>query len=252
MTATTPRLYGFRPFLRKELQEWWYRRAALVTLLVVAALGTIGTLSGRIDEIAGGVPTAEMLQATSNIFGSKLDQWIMMAAIFASIGMLTHERMTGTLAWTLSKPISRTSVLLAKWSGAVVMLGVFGVALPLVWMGGVATLAYGSVPDIAVVASLGVALIALSAFFVALNLALATRINNQAGIAAIAMAVGFAPYFLNAFLPAAAELWPTSIAMVAGAVAMGEPVSWPTIASWAISIAVIAIAGLWTFNREDM
>ena len=252
MTAMTPSLTGFRPFLRKEVGEWWQRRAALTTLLVVAAMGTIGTLANRIDEFAGGVPVAADLQATANIFNAKIDQWVMLAAIFASIGMLIHERTTGTLAWTLSKPVSRTAVLLAKWTAAVVMLAVFAVVLPLAWMVGVATVAYGSMPDVTAVARFGAALIALPAFFVALNLALATRLNSQAAIAAIALGVAFAPYLLVAFVPAAAELWPSAMAVVAAAFGVGDPVNTPTIACWAISVLALGILGLWAFNREDM
>jgi ABC-2 type transport system permease protein len=252
MTATHPGLTGFRPFLRKELGEWWHRRAALVTFAVIAALGTIGTLAARIDESAGGVPTPGMLDATASVLGSRLEQWVVMAAIFASIGMLVQERAAGTLAWTLSKPVSRASVLLAKWTAAVVMLAVFAVGLPLAWMTLVAAWSYGSVPDLAAIARFGAVLIAVPALFVALDLALATRLDSQAGIAAIAMAVAFAPYLIAGLAPSAAELWPSSIAAVASAVAIGDAVSWPTVASWALALAGFAIIGAWAFNREDM
>lgn len=252
MITTHPRLLGFQPFLRKELREWWQRRAALVTFVVIAAMGTLGTLATRIDQLAGGVPTTAMVEATANIFNAKLDQWVLMAGILASIGMLTQERATGTLAWTLSKPASRTSVLLAKWVAAALMLGVFAVVLPLAWMAGVATLAYGSVPDIAALARFGLVLATLPAFFVALNLALATRLDSQAGIAAIAMGVAFAPYLIVGFLPDVAAAWPSSMAMVAAAVATGEPANVPTIATWALCLVLVGMAGLWAFGREDM
>jgi hypothetical protein len=108
------------------------------------------------------------------------------------------------------------------------------------------------VPDIAAVARYGGVLIALPAFFVAFNLALATRLNSQAGIAAIAMAVAFAPYILVSFLPSLAELWPSSIGAVAAAIAIGEPVNGAAVASWALTLLVAAAVGLWIFNREDM
>jgi ABC-type transport system involved in multi-copper enzyme maturation permease subunit len=252
MTATQPRLVGFRPFLRKELTEWWQRRAALITFVIVAALATLGTLAARIDLAGGDTPDPGMLDATVSILGSKLDQWVTMAAIFASIGLLTHERATGTLGWTLSKPISRSSLLLAKWTAAVLTLALCSVILPLTWMVAVATFAYGSVPDLAAVARFGGLLIALPALFVALELALATRLDSQAGIAATALAVAFAPYLIASFLPSLVELWPSAIAGVATAVALAEPVNLSTVASWALTIAVVAVLGLWTFNREDL
>ena len=252
MTASIAPLPGFRPFLRKELQEWWQRRAAHVTFVVVAALGSIGTLATRIDQAAGGVPTAGMLNATANIFNSKFDQLVMMAGIFASIAMLVQERASGTLAWTLSKPVSRTSVLVAKWSAAVLMLAVFAVVLPLASMGALATVAYGNVPDVATLVRFGAVLIALPAFFVALNLALATRLDNQAGIAAISLGVAFAPYLIASFAPSIAELWPSAIAATAQALGTGEPANLLTVVSWGLTVIVLGVAGLWAFNREDM
>jgi ABC-2 type transport system permease protein len=253
MTATTTfPLHGFTPFLRKELSEWWQRRAALITFLVVSGLGIVGTLAIRIDELAGGVPTAAMLDPTANVLGAQFHQWILFAGIFASIGMLISERASGTLAWTLSKPVSRSSVLLAKWVAAVVMMGIFAVILPLAVSVAIATWSYGSVPDLAAVARFGLVLLGLPAFFVALNLAVATRIDSQAAVAAIAFAVVGAPYLLVAFLPSVAELWPTTIADMAAPFATGEPANLPTVASWAIALVASGVVGLLLINREDM
>jgi hypothetical protein len=252
MTASTNRLLGFQPFFRKELAAWWQSRAALVTVGAVGALATVGTLATRIDELAGGIPSPDMLAPTANVLGGQFHQWVSMAAILATIGTLTHERATGTLAWTLSKPISRTSVLLAKWAAAVVMLGVFAVVLPLGISTVVATLAYGSAPELDVVAKYGLVLLGVPAFIAALNLALATRLDSQAGIAAIALLVFATPYFFGGFLPAIGELWPTSIGVMAGMVATGSAPNVPTVASWAICIAAVGAAGLLVFDREDI
>jgi len=252
MIATGTALQGLRPSVRKELLEWWQRRAAVITFGAVSGLGILGTLATRIDESMGGVPTPAMLAPTANVLGAQFDLWILVAGIFASIGMLTQERSSGTLAWTLSKPVSRASVLLAKWIAAVVVLGVAAVALPLALSVAVATWSYGAVPDIAAIAAYGLALLGLPAFFVALNLALATRINSQAGIAAIAFAVLAVPYFVGGFLPAVAEAWPTSIGAMAGAVATGSAPNAPTVAGWAIGLVGAGLIGLLVFNREDL
>jgi len=252
MTASAPTLHGFRPFFRKELREWWQRRMALITLAVVGGLGIVGTLATRMDELAGGIPTPAMLEPTANVLGALFDQWILLAGIFASIGMLTQERATGTLAWTLSKPVSRVSVLLAKWTAAIAMLAVFAVALPLAISVGVATWSYGAVPDLASVARFGLVLLGLPAFFVALNLALATRLNSQAGIAAIAFGVLAVPYFFGGFVPVIVEVWPTSVGAMAGAVATGSAPNGPSVAGWAIGLATVGAAGLLVFGREDL
>jgi ABC-2 type transport system permease protein len=251
MTTTNTRLLGFRTFLHKELQEW-FRRPAVITFVVMVALGTLGTLAARIDEAGGGEPPPEMLNATASILGSQFQQWVLMAAIFASIGMLATERLTGTLAWTLSKPISRRSVLLAKWTVGVTMVTLFGIVLPLAWMAVLATLVYGGAPDLLVVARFGLALATIPAFLVALDLALATRLDSQAGIAAIAIFVAFAPSLLEAFAPGLAQAWPTAIGRIAATFALGGTANSLSLVGWAAAIAILGRVGLWTFEREDL
>jgi len=259
-TATNPEisptnfgLLGFGSFMRKELMEWWQRRAILAVFGAITVLGIIGTIATRIDEgLTGLAPAAAQLDPTMNVLGALFDQWIVFAAIFASIGLLIQERTTGTLAWTLSKPISRTSLLLAKWLVAVVMLAVFGLVLPLAVSVGVATWAYGSVPDLGRVATFGGVLIAIPAFYVAFNLALSTRLNSQAGVAAIAAGAAMVPVLFGGFLPVLVELWPTSMSSVAIAMAGGEAPHLPTILSWAVVVIGLGIAGLAIFQREDL
>ena len=132
------------------------------------------------------------------------------------------------------------------------MLTLFGIVLPLVWMTAVATIAYGSAPDVLVVARFGLALAAIPAFLVALNLALATRLDSQAGIAAIALFVAFAPSLLEAFVPGLAQAWPTTIGRIATTFALGETVNSSSLAGWAAAIAIVGLAGLWTFERQDL
>lgn len=252
MIASTAPLRGFTPFLRKELSEWWRRRSALIILAVVSALGILGTLATRIDELGGGVPTAAMLDPTANVLGAQFDQWILFTGIFASIGMLTQERTTGTLAWTLSKPVSRASVLLAKWTAGVAVIGVFALVLPLAVSVAVATWSYGELPDLGAVGRFGLVLLGVPAFFVALNLALATRINSQAAIGAIALGVAGAPYLIGGFVPAAAELWPSSIVALAAPFATGTAPNVPTLVSWAVAVVALGLIGIMVLDREDM
>jgi hypothetical protein len=143
-------------------------------------------------------------------------------------------------------------LLLAKWLVAVVMLTVFGIVLPLAISVVAATWSYGSLPDLGRVATFGGVLIALPAFYVAFNLALSTRLNSEAGVAAIGVGVAMVPVLFGGFLPVLAELWPTSMSSVAMAMARGEAPPLPTILSWAVVMIGLGITGLAIFQREDM
>lgn len=252
MTTMDQALTGLRPFLGKELGDWWRRRAALATAGIVAALAAVGTLATRIDEFAGGVPTAEMLDPTVNVLGAQLEQWVPMASIFASLGLLTLERSSGTLAWSLSKPLSRPSLLLAKWSAASLTLGLCAVLVPVAVSAGVATVAYGGSPELGTLARYGLVLLAVPVFFVALNLALATHLDSQGAIAAIGFGAFGAPYLLGSLVPGAADLWPTSLGLVAGAVALGAPANPATVVAWAGAVLGLVIVAIVRFAREDL
>lgn len=251
MNATTS-LQGFVPFFRKELSEWLRGGGALVTAIVLSALGILGTLGTRIDELTGGTPTAAQVNATYNVIGAKFDQWIVFATVFASMGLILSERGSGTLAWTLSKPISRSALLFAKWLVATGALAVFGLLLPLAISAGVAAWAYGGAPDVGSLLVMAAWLAAAAGFIVALNLALATRIGSQAGVGAIAFAVAVIPYIAGALMPSLAEVWPTSVATMGTMVAAGDALNLRTVAGWLVCLVAVGAIGLLMFSREDM
>ena len=85
------------------------------------------------------------------------------------MSLLLAERDSGTLAWTISKPVSRTSVLVSKWLTATLVLWVAAVVIPLAITTALVTVLYG-LPDLAIVIALGVTLITVPAFFVAVAL----------------------------------------------------------------------------------
>jgi hypothetical protein len=86
----------------------------------------------------------------------------------------------------------------------------------------------------------------------ALNLAIASRLNSQAGVAAIAFAVFGTPYLIDGFLPAVAEAWPSSIGAMAGSVATGAAPSLVTVGAWALAVVGLGVGAVVTFNREDL
>jgi hypothetical protein len=66
-----------------------------------------------------------------NLLAAVSSQIFVVAAIFAVASLLVRERESGTLAWVASKPVSRTSIWLAKWVSASGILAVVAVIVPL-------------------------------------------------------------------------------------------------------------------------
>lgn len=240
-------LLGFGPLLRKELLEWWRSRRALVVLLVVTPIVALNVLSGYLALWSSRVSHQPLmmkvsLDPTANVLG-KWDQWLFVFAIGMSLSLVVGERDRGTLAWTLTKPVSRTSVLAAKWAAAVVMGTVFGLLLPMAACVLVAVPAYG-VPDLRAVAVATALQVTVPAFFVALNLWLGVILPSQIGVAAVALLVAIAPGIIGSVAPGVAAVLPPSIGAWAVGSALGAPVDAVTPLGWAVGTAVVAALGV--------
>jgi ABC-type transport system involved in multi-copper enzyme maturation permease subunit len=251
-------LLGFVTFFRKELHWWSSSRAAVVVFAIATLLGGLSVLGDRLTltiATAQGQPIpagAITLDPTLNVLNAQWDQWLVFITIFVSMGLLTTERESGTLAWSLSKPLSRTSLLLGKWTAAMVMLGVFGIALPMLVGTAMAPLAYGGLPDLGRVGTLALLMLSVPAFFLATTLALGTWVRSQAGIAGMAFAVAAVPLVVGMFLPAVALMWPSSIGGWSTALAAGGPVALGPPLAWIAGMVVVAVAALGRFAREDV
>ena len=258
MQAPGGGLLGFATFFRKELQWWWSGRAAIVVFGIATLLGGLSVLGDRLAltiATAQGQPIPDgaiTLDPTLNVLNAQWDQWLVIITIFVSMGLMTTERDSGTLSWSLSKPLSRTSLLLAKWSAALVMLGIFGIALPMLVGTALAPLAYGDLPDLGAVATLALLMLSVPAFFLALTLALSAWIRSQAGIAGVAFGVAAVPLVVGMFLPTVAQLWPSSIGGWSTALAAGGPIVLGPPLAWITGMVVLAVFALRRFAREDL
>ncbi len=248
-------LLGTGPFIRKELHEWLRSRRALVLLGVTTMMMVLNTLSARFAQLSAhgaGVPVPSGLtfDPTANVL-VKWPQWVFFFAIVFSASLFVVERDRGTLAWTLSKPLSRTALLVGKWTAAMIMFTIFGIVLPMAASVVAAEVAYGT-PDLGTVLVATVLLTATPAFFVALTLALATILPSQPPVAGIAAGVAIAPGILGSFLPGIADWLPPSMGPWAVAVAMGHPVSMATPVAWALGTAAAAVLGTVMLRRADL
>ena len=250
-------LMGFGQFFRKEVAEWWASRRALIiffiTSLLVAGTTVAPWLQATFPAADGSGSAAPLsLDPTLNLVGANWVQWLVYIPILASMGLVAGERDKGTLAWSLSKPISRTALLAAKWTAGTLVYALAGVILPMVVAVGIATLAYGSVPDPAITAGFAVALLTLPAFYIALSIAVGTRISSQAGVAGIAVALSFSPALVGMFAPGLAQALPPSMGPWSLAWAGGGAPGWITLAGWGIGMSVVAAFAVASFRRAEL
>jgi ABC-2 type transport system permease protein len=243
---------GFGTVLRKEVAEWVRGRRALV----VGAVSIVGALlTTVISFISGEAPAGEPplpTDATINVLLGWEGLTFQIVALLATIGLLTTERDRGTLAWNLSNPVSPTSIIAAKWSSALLVYGVVGVLLPLGISSVVATIVYGSVPNLMTVGLFAALYLMVPAFYIGLTITLGTFVGSTAGIAGIGFAVLLLPSAFGALLPIVNQVSPTSIASWVMATATGGTPSALTLAGWLVSMSILAIGAKLIFDRQEM
>lgn len=246
---------GFRTFFRKEIAEWWHSRRAGILLLATSALFSLATLGSQLDNIGGDGSVAKQgsVDPTTNALVPWLTPMALsLIAIVTVTSVLVSERSTGTLAWSLTKPVSRSAVLLSKWLAGTAMYFVFGIVVPMIVALGVATVAYGGVPDLARVATVAVPMILLPTFYLGLSIAVGSITSSYAAVAGVSFAFLMVPAMAGAFPPRPLlEALPSQIGNWVAGVATGAPVSAVAPLGWLVGIALVAVVGKVAFDRQE-
>jgi ABC-2 type transport system permease protein len=245
---------GFRTVLRKELTEWMRGRAALIVAAIATAIAVFTTLVPFVVQASGEAaqgPPLSMDPTDNVLLGWRGGQTVAIITILATMSLLSGERDRGTLGWTLTNPVSSTSVIAAKFLAAVLVIATTAVIVPLAVSVGVATVAYGAVPDLQTVGVFAALFLTLPMFYVALTVALGTGIKSTAGVAGIAFLVMFVPPVIGGLVPVVNEVSPTSIGTWALATATGATTSVLTLAGWAVSMVVLVIGAKLVFDRQE-
>ena len=245
-------LLGFGTILRKELTEWLRGPKALI-ILGVSVLGAIFmTLIPFIAEATGEAAEAGLLSRdpTANVLLGWTGQTVVVIAILATMALVSGERDRGTLGWTLSNPVSPTSVILAKYLVATVLVTVTAILLPMVVSVAIATALYG-VPDFRVVGTFAVLFLTLPIFYVAVTVFLGTVVKSTVGVAGVAFAVAFIPSAIGGLVPIIGQVSPTSVGTWAMAVAKGQPASMLTPIGWLVAMAFLVVGAKLVFDRQE-
>jgi ABC-type transport system involved in multi-copper enzyme maturation permease subunit len=244
---------GFKTSLRKELTEWFRGPKALIVAGISIAGAVFMTLVPFIAEATNEAEAAGLMtkDPTTNVLLGWTGLTIALIAVVATMALISSERDRGTLAWSLTNPVSPTSIIAAKFLAAMLVFSVAAVLLPLVVSVGVATVVYGALPNLATMGTFGLLFLALPAFYIALTVGLGTAIKSTAGVAGVAFAVMLVPQVLGGLLPIVNELSPTSIGVWALATAKGDPASILTLAGWLVSMTVIVVGAKVVFDRQE-
>jgi ABC-2 type transport system permease protein len=255
-TVNTPRrpFLGLGTIMRKELTEWVRGPKALILLGLSLFTAVFMTVIPFIAQQTNEAEAAGLLSRdpTANVLLGWTGQTVAVMAVLATMALLSSERDRGTLAWSLSNPVSPTSVILSKFLVAFVIFTLVAVIIPVTVQIGLATLVYGSVPDLATVGTFVLLFLALPAFYIGLTVAIGAAVKSTVGVAGIAFAVMFIPSAIGGLLPIVNEISPTSIGAWAMQMAKGQPTSMLTAVGWLVTMVVLAVGAKLTFDRQEL
>ncbi len=252
---------GFGAFLQKEFLEilntwriWvipgmivFFALASPVIAMITPTL--VSTLAGSQPGVVITLPEPTAVDAYGQ-FLKNLNQIVLIAVVIAGAGAVSGERLSGTAALVLAKPLSRSGFVLAKLLSQQTTVMVFTAIGAAVCVAVTAVL-FGS-------SSIGTFLLAVLLWLVYALLLVAVMILFSAAFqsrgAAVGAGLGF--YFVTAVLSTwsraveytFAGLGPAAFGLLSGVQA---DVGWPIATAVIMGLALTALAML-TFQRKEL
>jgi ABC-2 type transport system permease protein len=248
------RLGGFGNMLSKELGDWFGTRRWIVQAIIWLVI-----VNGMMAFLIFIVPAIDPTENTEMM--QSLGFYFMFATLFGAIGMIIlaqdeiiQEKQSGTAAWILSKPVSRSAFVLTKLlsnfvGGLVIITGLTGAVAYLELY-----LAYQqALPVLPYLMGLGVILLTLT-FYLSLVIMLGTIFEQRGAVLGIAVGVLMGGLIASQFTPLVSYFLPVNMPDIATALMQGQPL--PTIAisqlvtvtAWSILFTLVALL---RFRREE-
>ncbi len=247
---TTGRFGGLSNLLQAEFSRWrtwdWYIMAILwVSIISFSTIGMFLSSDSNVTDVV-------------NVLGLMIGMFPVIAVVIIMQDEIVSHRETGTIAWLLSKPVTRPSFILSK-----LISNIVGVVVSMVILPGIVVyiefVVFKGIVLSPIQYLLGFSLVAINlVFYLSLTLMLGTVFEQRGGIIAIPLALGLG-YTLIMNLAAEIPIHPMSMFFPAGtdvslfgSLILGTPLgSILPIISATLFIIVFILISLWKFNKEE-
>ncbi|GIV96703.1 MAG: ABC transporter permease [Herpetosiphonaceae bacterium] len=250
---------GFSVFLRKELREQWRSYKLLVVGMIFLFFGLLSPLTAKylpeiLKSAAGSiqiiVPPPTAADAVDQLI-KNISQIGIFAAILVTMGVVAREKERGTAALVLTKPVTRSAFLAAKFIGLLATLAA-SITLAGIAAYGYTAILFESLPVAGYAAGCALLLLALLVYasFTFLGSTLVRSSLPAAGI-------GLAAFLLLAIagvIPEVGSYTPGALYGTAHALALGRPVDdlWtPLLANLGLIATALLLAWL-SFSRQEL
>ncbi len=257
-TASSGWATGFGNLLGKELGAWWQTRRWLIHLILWPAVTTGFVLAGTLSQYRSSTNPARDIEELIQMFFQLGGFFGLIGAVLVTQGAVVGERESGTAAWVLTKPTSRSAFILSKFVAIAPTFLLLSLVLPAVAALVILKVFWGAPAPAAVHFAEAVGILAVhQTFYIALTIMLGVLFRSRVPVAGVALGFwisgGILPNlkafaFLTPFLP-----WPLTNAAVN--IALWQPLSyqvWLPVISTTVLIAVFLLAALGIFEREEL
>ena len=246
---------GLINFLRKENGIWWRTRkwcvSSIVWFLISNGLVVLLLWIVPAADPAGAPPPREVFNIFSQTFAIS-----MIGVAILMQGVIVNEKQSGTAAWVLTNPISRTAFILAKFIAhafailtiLVVLQGSLGYLQ--FWLKGSSFLQ--PIPFMTAMGLYGLQVV----FYITLSLFLGTAFSSRGPVVGITLAVFFfqdlAIQLAKEFMPWLVPFLPGSLTPMAVIVLQGGGIasSLPILAT-TLYTCILLLAAILRFKREE-
>lgn len=245
---------GLRNMLSAELGKWFRTNMWWVQSLIWIAVIN-GILAGLLWS-EGGMDVVE----AAALFSVFMGLFPTIAVIIIMQDAVVGEKESGTAAWVLSKPVSRSSFVLSKLVANLVGVLVTMVLLPsLVAYIQISFAAGGLLDTLNFLGSLGVIYLNM-VFYLTLTLMLGTFFSQRGPVIGIPLALSFGQQMILGMLPILVNVLPWTLVVpfgdielpFAAAVMRGEIPQLMNPFYSALFLVVLFVAfSLWRFDREE-
>lgn len=266
-------LNGFSNMFRKENHAWWgtwqWVIQIIIWMTIVNGMMAMVTLAApRIEEAQSRqeINEVEAAAARDALKTTALTVFFVFSGLAPAVGVviiaqdaLIGEKQSGTAAWVLSKPVSRTAFLLSKMTAdglgvLVTMVLVQGIAAYFIYKAGTGI----TLPIPGFLAALGLVMLVLL-FYLSLTYMLGTLFRKRGAVIGIPMVLVFGNQLVG-LAPWLGRIMPWNLVMDLGpdqpslAVALAQsqplPTVTPIIGTVLLTIVFIGVA-LWRLGWEE-
>jgi len=255
---------GLKNLVRAELARWWKTRTWWVQTLIW--IGIVDLLLVTIISTEGGPDSPVMpLQELVLIYGVFGGMFTSVGVVIQMQGAIVGEKISGTAAWLLSKPVARPAFVLSKLLGNALGLAITAILIPGLFAYLIITIGKGvSLPIPNFIGGMGI--LCLFAFYwLSLTLMLGTFFNTRGPVIGIPLGLILGQQFVQGLVanisPSLINYLPYELAIplqgeaassIAGHVILGtQPLTWAPVYSSVIAIVIFVLVGIWRFRREE-